>query len=456
MTTPLRYDYSYTMADIVGSTGVRMTDLAKLAPRLKAAHAQFSKDADKASMAYEHLLDDTASQRQVRAVAKQLQGQFDTLIVVGIGGSDLGSRALLGALVSAHHNELPAPQRKGMKIYFAGDTTDPTPLEELLAVVDLKKTAIHVISKSGNTIETISAFVYIRQQLIARVGEKNHSKHIVVTTSPDSGKLIELVRQENYTLLPHGPVGGRFAALSNVGLLACACAGINITQLLKGAHDMRTRTKTTAWKKNPAFIFAALHYLAATRNKQNIAVLMPYSHKLAPLGKWFVQLWAESLGKDGKGQTPLAAIGPTDQHSQLQLFQDGPADKLITFISVRNHPALTTPPVTIPGIEYFGKQQFGSMLHEAQQATAAALMMHGKPSGTIIIERVDAHALGQLMYFFERATAYSGELYKLNAFDQPGVEASKNFLHAALGNRSLAPLKRELKELLKKSRHHIV
>ncbi len=456
MTTPLRYDYSYTLADSVGANGVPLNALAKLAPKLKAANTRFAKDADKPYMAFEHLLDDTAQHAQIRRVATRLRKNFDTLLVVGIGGSDLGARALLGALVSAHHNELPPARRKGMKVYFAGDTTDPAPLTELLQVLDLKKTAIHVISKSGNTIETMSAFLYIRTQLIATVGERAHAKHIVVTTSPDSGKLIELVHQHDYTLLPHGPVGGRFAALSNVGLLACTCAGINTTSLLQGARDMRTRTATNAWKENPAFVFAALHYLAATRNQQNIAVLMPYSHKLAQLGKWFVQLWAESLGKDGTGQTPLAAVGPTDQHSQLQLFQDGPADKLITFISVRTHQNLTTPMVTIPGIEYFGKQKFGTMLHEAQQATAAALMAHGKPSGTLIIDRVDAYALGQLMYFFEKATAYGGELSKVNAFDQPGVEASKNFLHAALGNPSLAPLKRELRTLLKKSHKHIV
>jgi glucose-6-phosphate isomerase len=434
------------LKDSIGTHGVSLSDLTKLTPTLKDIHAHFKAQHASDELAFMRLVDDTAAIKQVIATAQHIQKKFTTLIVVGIGGSDLGARAVISALRHSYGNEL----GKGMKIYFTGDTTDPTPLLELLDVVDLRSTALHVVSKSGNTIETMSAFMILREALIEKVGAKKHAAHVFVTTSATSGKLITLTQNEGYTLLPHGPVGGRFSVLSNVGLLPIACAGIDIKKIIAGAKDLRALLTTNTVLKNSAFIFAALHYLGYSKKNAHMSVLMPYEYTLKEFGAWYRQLWAESLGKDKKGQTPIAALGPTDQHSQLQLYQDGPHDKQITFIKALKRPNLKTPTVAIPGIEYFGNKQLSIILDAELEATALSLMMDKKANGTLIIPKVDAYYMGQLIYFFEMATAYSGELYGINAFDQPGVEQSKNFLHASLGNKDLQKKKEQIETLKKK------
>lgn len=441
------YDYSGMLAETIGKHGVPLSTLKKLSPTLRVLHESFLKSLDSDTMAFHRLPDEHTEIKNILRVSRDLKKKFENLVVIGIGGSDLGAQAVIGALTSQYHNELPSRQRKGMRIYFCGDTTDPQPLTELISLLDFKKTAFHVVSKSGNTIETMTAFMILKEALKKKVG-KSYSRHIVATTSPTSGQLIKLVKQEGYTLLPHGPVGGRFSVLSSVGLLAIACAGIDVQQLLFGADSLREYLEENTATNNAPFVYAALHYHGFLQGK-NISVLMPYDYKLKKFGAWYRQLWAESLGKHGKGQTPVAALGPTDQHSQLQLYQEGPRDKQITFIVTKEKNDLTTPAMPISAIRYFGKKKLLHILHEEHATTAASLLKDDRPQGTITLNELTPYSVGQLIYFFELATAYSGALYKLNAFDQPGVEQSKNFLHASLGNKELAPLKKDLERLRK-------
>ena len=441
----LQYDYTNILETTIGSQGLNLEKIKELESKLVAANKKFTTTPDASEFAFHRLLEASKELLAIKYTANFLSKSFENLIVIGVGGSDLGARAVIGALKSYYHNELPEKKRGGMRVYFCGDTTDPKPLEELLENIDLQKTAINVISKSGNTLETMSVFFAIRQKLIKKVGVNQHKNHIIVTTDPSSGYLQKIAQKEGYRVLAHDTVGGRFSVLSTTGLLACACAGIDIDNLIAGAQEMRVLTKKNAVEKNSSFLFAAINYLGY-KNGKNISVLMPYDYKLKEFGGWFKQLWGESLGKNNLGQTPVNSLGPTDQHSQLQLYQQGPFDKIITFIKSEAENELKTPEVKTDGIEYFGENKFKDLLDAELEATATALAQEGKMNGTIIVPEVNEFYIGQLIYFFELATYYSGELYEINAFDQPGVELGKNYIHTLIGKPNSKELLDKLKE----------
>lgn len=432
MASKISLNYAGSLASKPGRPGVSPTELEKLSAKLAAANAKFAKQANNQDFNFLRLPLQVKEISNITSLAGKITKQFKNLVVIGIGGSDLGARAALAALKSKYHNELSEKVRGGLKIYFAGDTTDPKPLEELLAVLDLKQTAFQVISKSGGTVETMSAFFVLRDALIKKVGKANHVKHIIVTTTPEQGILAKLVKSEGYLLLPHPPVGGRFSVLSSVGLFALACAGLDIKAMIRGAKDLTKLTSINQVKNNSAFAFAAVNYLAYTKQGRNILVMMPYAYKMAELAKWFRQLWAESLGKNGKGQTPVAALGPTDQHSQLQLYQEGPQDKIFTFIGVAKQSVLKLSKPPVSELDYLNGLNLGDILNAEMNATAQALGEAGRPTNNITLPELNEYYLGQLFFFFELATVYSAELFKLNAFDQPGVELMKKILKKKL------------------------
>jgi len=362
----------------------------------------------------------------INSLAGALRKEFRDVILVGIGGSDLGARAVHRALNHQFHNMLHRP-----RLFFLGDTTDPVAIQEVLDVVDLKQTAVIVVSKSGNTVEQMSTFVYLRQQLLDVVGE-NVSSHIVILTDAAVGTLRDLVKQEGYRSLDvPDDVGGRFSVLSNVGLLPLAVAGIDIAQLLAGARAMDQEDNRS--NESIAFRYAALQY-AHYQGGKRISVLMPYTYGLREFGFWFRQLWAESLGKnENTGPTPIAAVGPTDQHSQVQLYMEGPADKVFTFITVQEPAVNMELPDSFPALDYLKGHSFNEILLAEQRATAYALAEAGRPSLTLRLEKLDAYHLGQLLYFFELATSYAGAMFKVNAYDQPGVEIGKKYMFGLLG-----------------------
>jgi glucose-6-phosphate isomerase len=376
--------------------------------------------------------------RAAEKMAADVANKFKTLIVIGIGGSDLGARALCRAL------KRPG---KGMEVAFIGANTDPEEIADLLRRVDLKSAALNIISKSGDTIEPMSSFLLLRQRLIKAVGLKKHRERVIATTDAAKGTLRQISGREGYRTLPvPADIGGRFSALTTVGLFPAACAGIPVKELVAGAKEVLDGFFGQPPAKNGPLLFAGLHFEAYLRRTQHISVLMPYADGLKEFGAWFRQLWAESLGKkhdrQGKvvfhGLTPVAALGATDQHSQIQLYNEGPLDKIVTFIEVGSFRDDFTVPNAYPDIEgtaYMAGHSFEEIIHAERQATALALAKHGRPSGTLSIPAISPRAVGGLMFFFQLATAAIGELLDINVYDQPGVEEGKKAMYAILGRR---------------------
>lgn len=353
---------------------------------------------------------------RVKKLAKEKRG-FTTCLVIGIGGSDLGARAAYSAL---------CPFGNGMELVFAGANTDPDELMSIVSCLDLNKTLINVISKSGDTIEPMATFCIVRELLIKHVGKKTYAKHIVATTG-SSGSLHDLAEREGYAMLPVPEnVGGRFSVLSDVGLFPLACAGIPIERILRGASQ-------DLWE--PAERFAELQYVSDVKRHQPIHVLMPYASRLKEFAFWYRQLWAESLGKEGKGPTPVAAIGATDQHSQIQLYNEGPNDKTVTFIKVEKFATSLRIPAAAKEIEplsFLAGTSLQDVIHAELEGTASALANHQRPNATITIPAVTPETIGALFMFFEIATAVAGELYRVNTYNQPGVEEGKKATRALL------------------------
>lgn len=394
----------------------------------------------------------------IEKVAAKVRAEFDAFVVLGIGGSALGPIAVQQALNHQRYNDLPAEKRGGPKLYVE-DNVDPERMASLLDVIDVRRTCFNIITKSGATAETMSQYLIISDLLKKQVGE-GWQKHIIATTDHEKGNLIKLAKQEGFELfyIPSS-VGGRFSELCPVGLLPAAVCGVNIRELLEGAKAMDERCKTGDVWENPALLEAVLQYIAMQDMEVNIHVVMPYADSLKYMADWFCQLWAESLGKNvtrkgmavNVGQTPTKALGVTDQHSQLQLYTEGPYDKVITLLKVGKYRAEAVIPhgcEEFADVAFLGGKSLNQLIDAERQGTEYALYRSGRMSQTITLPEVNAHTIGQLLYFFEMATAYAGELLDIDAFNQPGVEESKIASYAVLGNTSEKYLKKaqEMKE----------
>ena len=385
--------------------------------------------------------------------AKRIREGFESFVVLGIGGSALGPIAVQQALNHLHYNELPAEKRGGPRLYVE-DNVDPERMEALLDVVNPETACFNVITKSGSTSETMTQYLVICDILKKRLGDRA-KEHIVATTSADRGNLIKLVKSEGYRafIIPDG-VGGRFSELCPVGLLAAAVCGIDIRQLLEGAKFADQMCASGDIYKNPALMAAAMQYIAMGKGC-NISVMMPYADSLKYIADWYCQLWGESLGKrysnSGSevfaGQTPVKALGVTDQHSQIQLYTEGPFDKVITFLAVDKYRTDVTIPQgceDIPAVNFLCGHTMQELIKAEQSATEYAVMKSGKLSHTITVPEVNAFTVGQLLYFFELETAYEGAMLDINTFDQPGVEEGKNATYALLGRPGYEEKKAEL------------
>lgn len=399
-------------------------DVGNMRPRtasavLARAKREVIRQAEDGEQGWLFLPDDREMRQRVRALVKHAQS-FTDLLVIGIGGSDLGTRAL--------HAALRTEKTRGCRLHVAGSNTDPDELSEILAQLDLSKTLINIISKSGDTVEPMTTFLIVRDALIRAVGADRAADHIVATTDAQHGSLRALAEQEGYRTLPvAGNVGGRFSVLTDVGLFPLAAAGINIEKLLDGARKERDAFLTEPLTKNDACLFAAAQYEQAMQGK-TIQVLMPYAARLREFAQWYRQLWAESLGKNNGGPTPVAALGATDQHSQIQLYMEGPNDKTITCIDVERFETTLRVPASarrIDALAYLANTPLSTILRAEREATVSALTAAKRANGTIFLPRITPETMGALVMFFEIATGISGELYGINAYNQPGVEAGK-------------------------------
>ncbi len=435
----LALDINDAMEDAVGAFGLKREEIDALAAAGKKAHADLQAKRQSGELGFFDLPFDATAAEEAIAAGKHLSKQFENVVVLGIGGSSLGPKSLFTSLCHPLHNFLDQEKRTGARLFFP-DNSDPSTFAALLETLNLKKTAFVAITKSGGTAETWSQLLVAREKLIALVGNAWRNQ-IVAITDPSKGALRSVAASEGITTLAVPPaVGGRFSVLTPVGLVPAAAAGIDVQLLLQGAGAMAKRCDRAEIWENPAYLFAAVHYLMERNHRRPIHVLMPYADALREFGDWFVQLWAESLGKktaNGEvGPTPVRAVGATDQHSMLQLLMEGPQDKLVTFISLgESRHDLTIPKAyeQQPDVAYLGGHSMFELLSVEQRATAAALAKAGRPSLTLRLGRLDAYSMGELMYCMEAATAFAGGLYDINPFNQPGVEAGKRFACGILG-----------------------
>ncbi len=450
----IKLDVNNMFADKIGEEhGYTKEDIAERQEQASEIHEQLQ-DIEAVSKGFK-ALPDTHQEiaREIKEYAQEHRAKYDNFVVLGIGGSALGNIALQTALNDPYYN-LDEEARGGCPRLFTPDNVDPTRLKSLLEKLDLEKTVFNVISKSGGTAETMSEFLTAREAVAEEVGEENIADHFIATTSKDSGNLIKIAEEEGFkTFYIPDNVGGRFSVLTPVGLVSAAFTGVDVEELLAGAKYMREICETDDLWENPAYLNATLQYLADQDGKP-MSVMMPYSHSLKDVADWYRQLWAESLGKKldqednvvNVGPTPIKALGATDQHSQAQLYMEGPYDKVITFLEVENYERkLEIAPgyEEISGVSYLGGHTFNELIKVEKKATELALTKNNRPNCTIKFPEVNAFTVGQFIYLFELQTAFSGQLYNINAFNQPGVELGKKYAYGVLGREKFADKKEE-------------
>ena len=447
----LKLDYSNMM---IAPGGITSDSWASAPTKFKNAKAGFAKLAASGEVGFADLPSDRALIEQVDRYVASMRDRHDDVVILGIGGSALGPIALRTALRPSGWNMLDAKTRGGFPRLHVLDNVDPDTIAALLGRLNLARSLFIVTSKSGGTAETMSQFLIVHERLSAQ--KLDLRNHLVFITDPKQGALRPLAQRLNVPALDIPPnIGGRFSVLTPVGTLPAALIGIDFKALLAGAGDMAKRCQTDDLARNPAGIYALLQWLADTQLRKSIAVFMPYSDPLRDFAAWFVQLWAESLGKKRKdgtsvGSTPLAALGATDQHAQVQLFMEGPADKTVTFVGVRQRATDLKIPAGFSDVKelgYLSGHSLGELIDIEQRATAGALARRGRPNMTITLDKVDPANVGELMMLLEIATAYAGQLYEIDAFNQPGVELGKQFAYALLGRPGADAARKEWESL---------
>jgi glucose-6-phosphate isomerase len=445
-------DYGNMMAPRLGGRGLDPARLDAARDRFAQVHLDVRKRRDAGDLGFYRLLEPDALPDEIRRFAEGPGQAFENVVVLGIGGSALGTTAMLHALRGSDWNERDEETRDHFPRLYVLDNVDPSTIAALLDRIDVRRTLFNVISKSGTTAETMAQFLVVRERLEQAIPDpEGYRRHLLFTTDPERGVLRDIARREGVVSLPIPPdVGGRFSVLSSVGLLPAALVGIDIGGLLEGARAMDQRCDTGVLEENPAGLFACLQWLADTTAGAPIHVVMPYSDRLYSVADWFRQLWAESLGKqhslDGEevfvGPTPIKALGATDQHSQVQLYMEGPFDKTLTFLALGRHDRDLTIPRLYQEIEalgYLGGRTMGELLDAERRATAAALAERGRMNMTLTLPRLDAHTLGQLFMLLEIATVYAGALYDVDPLDQPGVELGKTLTYGLMGRPGVEP-----------------
>jgi len=451
----IKFDFNNMMSDYVGKNGIEISDIDALKEKIEKAEAAMVEKRSNGKMDWRDLpynQDDVV--KDILDYVKEVKDDFDAFVVLGIGGSALGPIAVQQAINHPYYNELPRDKRNGYPKLYVADNVDPERLVYLFQTVDITKCLFNVISKSGSTSETMSQFMIIKQMLEEKLGA-DAKKHIVCTTDKENGNLVKISKEEGYKtfVIPRG-VGGRFSELTPVGLLPAAFCGIDIEAMLAGAAYMDEICKNNDIYKNPAFMYAILNYISIQKGK-NMCVLMPYADSLKYISDWYAQLWAESLGKkfdlDGNivnvGSTPVKSLGVTDQHSQVQLYTEGPFDKIIILMGVEKYKETLQIPKTyqdIPSLGFLGGITQNQLIQTEQMATEYALLKSGKMNMTITMPEVNEFTLGEVLYMFEVATGFAGELLNINAFDQPGVEEGKNATYAFFGRPGYEEKKKEL------------
>ena len=388
---------------------------------------------------------------RIKEAAKKIQDRCDALVVIGIGGSYLGAKAVISALTSPFYNEEPRSVRKAPKIYFAGQNISGKYLENLLALLKDQEVCVNVISKSGTTTEPAMAFRFFKKFLEEKYGKEGARERIFVTTDAAKGALKFMADEEGYeTFVIPDDIGGRYSVYTAVGLLPIAAAGIDIDALMDGAKSGYEDYNKPKFEKNPCFQYALYRNVLYTRGK-HIEILVDYDPSLEYLAEWWKQLFGESDGKDGKGLFPASAHFSTDLHSLGQMIQDGPKNHFETVIVIEDDQSVIKvfrDEKNLEGLNYLTGWEIDAVNEKAFIGTLLAHVDGGVPNGIIQLKKLDAFHIGKLIYFFEKACGINGYLLGVNPFDQPGVEAYKKNMFALLHKPGYEALTAELEERL--------
>ena len=467
----LKFDFNNMFSFNIGKEhGVTENELEKMTKGIQKAKKHIgdltSHPENRVNLGLEWLklpFQDKRTVREIQKLGEEISEKYENVISLGIGGSYLGLKAAQDALCPPYYNEFNSVKTGKPRIYFEGNNLDPDTMSVLLRNLNPETTLVIVISKSGETTETKVAFSVVESWLKKRVGRK-YGRQMIVITDPKSGSLREKVIREqkkdslsfrNLPLLEG--VGGRYSEL-NMGLLHLAIIGVNIEEVLEGAGEMAKRCSAEAVYKNPAHMYAALQTILYKKKGKSIAVMMPFSERLKSTADWYAQLLAESLGKkyqrkirigpsgmerwvDDKsrivnaGRTPLPCRGTNDLHSIHQNNIEGENNKTVTFIRVENFEQDIKTPQTN---DFLSGKSYSELIKLAQEATEWSLVREKRPNCTIVLPEITPYNWGGLIFFFEMATAFEGELLNVNAFNQPGVEGYKNYMYYKLHKEGIS------------------
>jgi glucose-6-phosphate isomerase len=455
MATPsldIQIDVARARSSAVGAEhGCTPGELEALQPRIAAAHHILRQEREQDKYGFWNLHNDTATLRDVKQTASDFgERGYENLVILGIGGSALGTSALVAALKPPYYNLLTKRGRKGCPRVFVMDNIDPVTFRAMLRLCPPKKTLYNVISKSGGTAETMAQVMIVTDLIEKKLGAGAMKDHVVVTTnprSPDAAPSLLHPVADAYGLkeftVPLN-VGGRFSVFSPVGMFPAALLGMDVDALFEGCAAMDARCSQSALAENPAYLRAAIQYLADTAKGKTMSVMMAYSDALYGVADWYRQLWAESLGKryslDGEevfvGQTPIKALGVTDQHSQIQLYREGPNNKIINTLEVKRFDKTARIPDALTSIEelaYLRGASLNKLLNAELRGTLDALKLSQRPVSRIILPRVNENTVAQTLYMLAVETAMAGRLYNVQTFDQPGVEEGKKIARKLMG-----------------------
>ncbi len=453
----LSLDFTNCLAEAIGAThGLTKSEVETLVAKFPKHHESIEEMRKNGESAFFDLpYQDLA---ELKAALKKHQGKWSDLVVVATGGSALAARTLLGALGHAAYNLLESKERKNAPRIHLLDNADPQAANQLLEVLDLKKTLFQVVSRGGLTAETDALFLWLADILRKKVGKAALTNQVVIVTDREKGPLAEIAKLEKIDLL-HNPanLAGRYAILGSAGLFAAGLAGADINALLAGAGDMDKRCRHGDPYKNPAYMHSLTHYLLTRKRRKTMHVTFSFSNRLHAVGLWYNHMCSVSLGKmlnrKGKavhvGPSPVAALGSFDLHGQQQLFAEGPFDKVVTFIVARNHAAAAVAPQLYPKLEalaWLKDASFDGILEKAYVGCEQHLTAAGRPNMTITVDAIDEAHVGGLIYLLELSTAMSAELYGIDPFDAPGVEQGKQATYAQFGRPGFEDLAKRIKD----------
>jgi len=428
----LRFDYQNLLYSDHIRCGITKETIKDLQPKCTEAHQDILKDRKANILGFYELPNQDIS--PILDYLKTIESRFDTMVVLGIGGSALGNRAVYSALKT---------ELELKKKLLVCDNVDPTMLYDILEQINWDKTIFNLISKSGTTSETMAAYMIIAD-ILKKKFPADFRKRIIITTDAKKGFLRDIINKEGYpSFVVPDNVGGRFSVLTDVGLVSSAFVGLNIKALLSGVEAMKLRCESDDIWNNPAYLNGLLHWQYMRQGK-NISVMMPYANPLYDCADWYRQLWAESLGKrynhQGKevfvGQTPVKALGTTDQHSQVQLYTEGPNDKVFTFLTVEKFKHDYIIPDLYPDrdeVNFLANKPISRLLNTERLATEIALTRAGRPNANITFPELNEYTLGQFIMLYQIQTVFTGKLLNIDPLDQPGVEAGKISTYAMMG-----------------------